>query len=114
MNLKRGDVIYVKASNYQPTGSEMWADRPAIIISNDINNKKSPVLQIVYTSTKINKENMKTHIRLHSLLKPSIAICEQIHSVDKSRITKTLTSINEDEMKQIEKAIKDNLNLKPN
>ena len=65
--------------------------RPVIIISNDIANQHSPVVTIVPLTTK-SKKPMRTHVNLFNegLTSVSLALCEQITSLDKSRMVKRI------------------------
>ena len=104
---KRGQIYYIKNPEYsQVTGSEQTPGRPAVIISNDIGNGKSPVLEIVYLTTK-EKKPMPTHT---SVLVPSTgivstSICEQIFTVSKERAVRYLGQCTQKEMDDIDNAI---------
>lgn len=103
---QKGDVFYIKSDpNKQPIGSEMWSDRPAIIISNDANNDCSPIVQIVYLTSSHRKKLSPMHVAIKSAGKKSIAMCEQIYTIDKTRLEKYITSINEKELEDIQNAI---------
>ncbi len=80
----RGEIYYVYPSG-NGVGSEQVAGRPAIVVSNDKANLYSPVLEMVYLTTKP-KNSLPTHLDITSVERPSIALCEQIHSVAKSRV----------------------------
>ena len=102
----RGDIYNViQPEGNLPTGSEMWANRPAIIISNNATNKKSSIVNVVYLSTKLNKRPMPYHIEVISNNKKAIAICEQVFTVDKSRLTHHIGHITEEELSDVEKGI---------
>ena len=50
----RGQIYHINIdANHKPVGSEMWPDRPAIIVSNDINNQYSNTVEVVYLPTKL-------------------------------------------------------------
>ena len=44
MNVKRGDIFYVVGG--MATGSEQNADRPAVIVSNDLGNRYAPIVEL--------------------------------------------------------------------
>ena len=48
--IKRGDIYYIRDTR-QSIGSEQRADRPAVIISNNENNRHSAVYEVVYMTT---------------------------------------------------------------
>ena len=76
----RGEIYYVYPSS--GVGSEQSAGRPAIVVSNDKANQHSPVIEMVYLTTQP-KNSLPTHVDITSAERPSIALCEQIHSVSK-------------------------------
>lgn len=89
-SISRGDVFYI--SNPNATGSEQRGDRPAIVVSNDKANRYSSVLQVVFL-TRRHKTNLPTHIPVLSFGPTSTALCEQITTVDVSRIKNYLCTI---------------------
>lgn len=48
--IKRGDIYFIRDTR-QSIGSEQRADRPAVIVSNNANNKHSGVYEVVYMTT---------------------------------------------------------------
>ena len=83
MSINRGDIFYVNPS--ETVGSEQRSGRPAIIVSNPLCNEHSPVVEVVYLTCQY-KKPMPTHVRIESAGKRSTALCEQISSVDVSRL----------------------------
>lgn len=102
-NIKRGDIFYIKRSSEPVVGSEQNGGRPAIIVSNDIGNYHAPVVEIVYLTTK-NKKNQPTHANVMAA-KPSIAVCEQVHTVSKERLQKRIGILSEEEMNGVDRAL---------
>ena len=101
--IKRGDIFYV-VNNYQEEGSEQRAGRPAVIVSNDKGNTYSGVVEIVYLTTQ-QKTDLPTHIDIRSTPRPSIALCEQITSISKSRLGDYIASCNEYELDMLNAAM---------
>ena len=81
--VSRGAIYYIYPTDV--TGSEMIAGRPAVVISNDDGNEHSPVIEVVFLTTR-EKANIPTHVCINSTKRESTALCEQITTVDKSRI----------------------------
>ena len=106
----RGDIFYI-ANKYQTTGSEQKAGRPAIIVSNDVGNACSEIVQVVYLTTQ-EKKPLPTHVEVMCNV-PSTALCEQIHTVSKERLENFVRICTEEEMKQIDKAILISLEIEP-
>ena len=89
---RRGDIYYVQFGNTS-TGSEQHGDRPAVIIQNDVGNTYAPTLIVVpLTSNTEKKVTQPTHCLLENegLSMSSMALAEQIFTIDKSRILKYL------------------------
>lgn len=98
----RGEIYYVyPAGNVD---SEQMAGRPAIVVSNDKANQHSSVLEMVYLTTRA-KNSLPTHVDITSVDRPSIALCEQIHSVAKSRIGTFITKCTDREMAMVDGAL---------
>lgn len=106
---ERGDIFYVE-SVYQTVGSEQRAGRPAIIVSNDKCNENSPVVEVVYLTTR-DKNDMPTHVEIRSGTKPSTALCEQIDSVSKTRLGSYMATCTDSEMTEIDIALAISLGL---
>lgn len=102
-NIKRGEIFYI-GSGYQEIGSEQRAGRPAVVVSNNIANEHSRVVEIVYLTTQP-KSDLPTHIDIRSSAKPSIALCEQICSVSKDRVGDYMGKCTDYEMKMIDAAL---------
>lgn len=101
--IKRGEIYYVM-SNFQEEGSEQRGGRPAIIVSNDMNNQHSSVVEIVYLTTRP-KADLPTHIDIQSANRASVALCEQVCSVSVERLGKFIAACTEAEMHLIDAAL---------
>ena len=100
---KRGEIYYIYPSGSEHE-SEQVAGRPAIIVSNNKGNGFSPVVEVVFLTTK-EKTPLPTHVEILSCKRPSIALCEQIDTISKSRIGKYNGKCTDEEMHKIDKAI---------
>lgn len=107
MDIKRGQVYYCDLSPV--VGSEQGGLRPCLIISNDIGNKHSPVVIVAPLTTKTNKFHLPTQV-LTQDGKSMIAL-EQIRTIDKRRITTLYTTIAQETMMQVDRAIKISLGV---
>lgn len=102
----KGDIFYVRSSDtVPPIGCEIWSDRPALVVSNDTTNQTAGAVEIVYLSTSMHKRPSPLHVRVQSGNRNAIAMCGQIHSVDKSRLVQKLGSITPKELETIDKAL---------
>lgn len=86
----RGEIYHILPEDNE-TGSEQYSGRPAIIVSNEANNKFAPTLEVVYLTTKP-KKALPTHVSIEAARFRSIALCEQVHTVARRALVITLTS----------------------
>ncbi len=91
---KIGD-IYMATLDTDSEGSLQSGMRPVLIVSNDKANEFSPVITIIPITSRLGKKRLPTHVYMTScgLARPSIALAEQITSINKSRLTKKVGSI---------------------
>lgn len=101
-DIYRGEIYHIHETEVH--GSEQSGGRPGIIISNDIGNKYAPVVIVVYLTTQ-EKKPLPTHVKINTICKPSIALCEQIETVCKARIGKYIGQITEEEQKHLDQAL---------
>lgn len=95
--IHKGDIYYVTQTNYKTVGSEQYAGRPAIVVSNNSNNANSSVVEMVYLTTQP-KEDLPTHFVFFIGTKRNTAICEQISTVDVSRLENFYTRLTDEQM----------------
>lgn len=104
--LKRGSVYLVNLGDKD--GSIQWGKRPAIIVSNDLNNKFSSLISIVPITSSKFKKHLPTHVAITTansgIEKDSIALCEQTMVIPKEYILKEepLFILNDNLIKEIE------------
>lgn len=108
---KRGDVVLINFG--EGLGSEQKNLRPAVVVSNNINNQHSPVIQVAPLTSK-SKANLPVHVRIgieNGLKNESLACIEQIRCVCKSRglingKVMRITQLSDKKMYEIDRAIK--------
>ena len=111
MEIKRGQMYYIRKSPmYMNEGSEYESGRPGIIVSNDVNNRFSPTVEVVYLTTQP-KKDQPTHVIIHSGNRVSTAVCEQVTTVSVERIGDLFGTCSEQEMSMIDIAIAESLGL---
>lgn len=106
MNIvKRGEIYYAEFSS--GVGSEQKGIRPVIIIQNNKGNEYSPTTIVVTITSRLHT-NMPTHVYLDTdcLAFNSVAMLEQIRTIDKMRLTQPIGCVTKENMKLIDKAIK--------
>lgn len=105
--IKRGEVYYADLSPV--VGSEQGGVRPVLIIQNDIGNKYSPTVIVSAITSQLGKAKLPTHIELpaekYNLPKNSVALLEQIRTLDKRRLREKVTTLSNDKMREVNKAI---------
>lgn len=69
--------------------------RPVVIVSNNLANKFSPVITVVPLTSKCHKHPLITHVMLNCecLRTTSVALCEQVMSIDKARLVRFIGEI---------------------
>ncbi|MBI4744810.1 MAG: type II toxin-antitoxin system PemK/MazF family toxin [Actinobacteria bacterium] len=109
---KRGEVYLVCLD---PTiGSETSKTRSALIISNDINNQISDIVTVIPITSNTEKVypfEVFFSSNKSGLYKNSKAKCNQIRTVDKKRLIKSLGSITPEKLKEIENALRIHLGM---
>lgn len=88
----RGNIVWVNFGAYE-SRSKQGGVRPACIMSNNKCNENSPVVTVVPITSKCKKKDLPTHIDVNKmdargLTYDSVALTEQIMSVDKKDIKK--------------------------
>ena len=105
--IKRGE-IYI--ADLDPViGSEQGGERPVLIIQNNVGNTYSPtVIVLAITSRYQKKKNMPTHIPIESsdLAMNSIALVEQVRTIDKTRLIHYIGRASKESMEAVDKALK--------
>lgn len=101
--IRKGDIFYIYSADN--TGSEIAGCRPAIVVSNDMCNRFSSVLEVVYLTTRERKHRLPTHVYIESAPRRSTALCEQITSVSISRFGNYVGKISKREMFKIDFAM---------
>ncbi len=113
MNVTRGDVFYADLNPV--VGSEQGGVRPVLVIQNDIGNKYSPTVIVAAITSKIDKAKLPTHIEINSaetnLEKDSVILLEQIRTIDKKRLQRHVTHLDDDIIRNVDEAIEISLGL---
>lgn len=110
---KRGEVYLV---NFDPTiGAEIKKTRPALILQNDISNQYSPITIVAAITSQFNKPLYPTEVLIETpeggLKINSVALLNQIRSIDKQRLIKRLGNLELETLEKVDKAIQISLGL---
>ena len=90
-------------------GSEQGGERPVLVIQNNLGNKHSPtVIVLAITSRFHKKRHLPTHVPIESgdLSKDSIALAEQVRTIDKSRLIHYVGRASRETMDFVDDALK--------
>ena len=112
MNVYRGDIFFVTGSGGRINGSEQKQDRPAVVVSNDKANEHSPVIEVVFLTSAEKSRYLPTHVDVMCQI-PSVALCEQVNSISKSRLGAYVRTCTGKEMAMIDAALMISLGLNP-
>jgi len=108
----RGDLYYADLNPV--VGSEQGGVRPVLIIQNDIGNQYSPTVVVAAVTGKTEKHFLPIHIEIPTdgLLKTqSVVLLEQIRTIDKSRLRQHLGQLDDEVMKEIDRALSVSIGL---
>ena len=103
---ERGQIWLV---NLDPTiGAEIKKIRPSVVISNNVNNQYAStvtVLPITDKGSNVYPFEVSLPASSHNLKKDSKIKCQQIRTVDKTRLIKSIGKVSNDKIQEIEQAL---------
>ena len=103
----RGEMYYADLGH--GIGSEQEGHRPVVIIQNDIGNKYSPTVIVAAITTRVvGKRNLPTHLEIgveHGLKALSVALLEQICTIDKQRLENRIGKLSPEKIKELNHAL---------
>ncbi len=106
-SIKRGEVFLV---NFDPIlGAEAKKTRPALVVSNDINNQHSPIISIspiTSNVTRVYSFEVEVPSGSGGLRTPSKVMVNQTRAVDKVRLIRKLGRLPEKIMLEVDRALK--------
>lgn len=111
--VKRGEIYFADLSN--SVGSEQNGIRPVVIIQNDIGNYFSPTTIVAVITSVCKKPDMPVHLFLpkekSKLKEDSIILFEQIKTIDKKRLIRKVSKLDEEYLQEMNKQLKISLGL---
>lgn len=110
--IETGEIYHIsQPMGSSPIGCEIWSGRPGIVISSSDNLQTEGTVKIIYISSKNKNRPNSVKISDTSFYQKAnkysehIALCSQIHSVDKSRLESCYGKVSNEELKKIQKAV---------
>ncbi len=106
-SIERGEVFLV---NFEPTvGAEARKVRPAVVVSNDINNAHSPIVSISPVTSNVSRIysfEVEIPARTAGLDLRSKVMVNQTRALDKVRLLKKIGRLPETVMREVDRALK--------
>ena len=106
-SIRKGGIYLV---NFDPTvGAEVKKIRPAVVVSNDINNAHSPIISIAPISSRIARIysfEVEIPAGVGGLTERSKVMVNQTRAIDKMRILKQIGTLEESYLRKIDTALK--------
>ncbi len=98
-------------------GSEQGGRRPVLIVQNDLGNRRAPTVIAVPLTASPRKPPLPTHVRLEmgegGLRQPSTVLCEQVRTLEKTRLDRRLGTLPPGRLEQVEEALRHSLDMRP-
>ena len=111
--MKRGDV-YLAALD-PVIGSEQGGTRPVVIIQNDVGNLHAPTVIAVPLTGSTRKPPLPTHVPIEEgeggLWRASIALCEQVRTLEKTRLIRYLGTLETDTLRRLDQALRISMDI---
>ena len=113
-DIKRGEIYYADLGVCN-IGSEQAGTRPVLIIQNNIGNRYSPTVIAACLTSKTFKNEIPTHVRLdaanYGLPADSLVLCEQIKTIDKSRLQNFVAALTATDERRVNAALRLSLGM---
>ena len=107
MKMRRGDIY--RADLDPVLGSEQGGVRPVLIVQNDSGNLTSPTVIVAPLTSRSKKKTLRTHVTVDppegGLSRPSQVLCEQVRTLEKSRLSLYLGRLSADTLRRVDEAL---------
>ncbi|MBP3542142.1 MAG: type II toxin-antitoxin system PemK/MazF family toxin [Clostridia bacterium] len=105
--MKRGEIYMAQLDPV--VGSEQGGVRPVLIIQNDRGNRYAPTVIAVPLTTSSTKPPLPTHVKLDAgaggLKQASTVLCEQVRTLEKTRLGRFIGKLEKSLVEKVEKAL---------
>ena len=106
--MKRGEIY--RADLDPVLGSEQGGVRPVLIVQNDLGNQSSPTVIVAPLTSRRKRLRQPTHVLIDppegGLRRPSQVLCEQVRTLEKSRLTAFLGELSEESLALVDEALR--------
>ena len=96
-------------------GSEQGGYRPVVVIQNDTGNLHAPTVIVVPLTGSAQKPDLPTHVRIPAgqagLWRDSTALCEQLRTLEKTRLGRRLGALEPEALRLIDSALRVSLDI---
>ncbi len=111
--MKRGELYMAELDPV--IGSEQGGRRPVLIIQNDMGNLHSPTVIVAPLTASTGKPEMPTHVHIPKdeggLWRGSTVLCEQVRTLEKTRLSRRLGELTPQSMRRVEHALSVSLDM---
>ena len=105
--MKRGEIY--RADLDPVLGSEQGGVRPVLVVQNDQGNQSSPTVIVAPPTSRRKRPRQPTHVLVlppeGGLSQPSQVLCEQVRTLEKSRLTDYLGELTADTLRRVDDAL---------
>ena len=106
--MKRGEIY--RADLDPVRGSEQGGIRPVLIVQNDLGNRTSPTVIVAPLTSRQKRLRQPTHVRIDppegGLRFPSLVLCEQVRTLEKSRLFAFLGEVSAESLLRVDEALR--------
>lgn len=111
--IRRGDVYFCQGSP-DAVGSEERKTRPVVIVQNDAGNASAPTVIVANMTTNTTRRLYPMQFDVDLPGRPvSRVLCEQIRTVDKTRLLEHIYSLNDEELQRLDECLAVSFGMKP-
>jgi mRNA interferase MazF len=114
--MKRGDIYWAELR--PRSGSEQQGHRPVIIVSHDAFNQSQNWRSIIVVPLSTSQAQAKRGLTAvffqqgtANLSQDSIALCHQVTTLDRTKLTTYIGSLSDNEIKEVEEGLKAALDI---
>lgn len=110
MKLRRGDIVYLSKKLKAQLGKNVQSlNRPYVVISNNTNNDKCPIINVAAISSQVHKAHYPMHVLItkdkYKIEEDSIILLEQILTINKEHVREKVDSLVFSDIQLLDEAI---------